>query len=105
MSAVVWCSAVAGGVRIVLHVSPGAKRTEVLGLHGDALKMRLQAPPIEGRANEALIRYLSDILGVPRSAITLTHGQTSRRKMLEIRDVEAGQVVLALTPPTTNPST
>lgn len=80
-----WVSAVAGGVRIALQVQPGAKKTEVVGLHGDALKLKLQAPPIEGRANEALVRYLSDVLDVPKSAVTLMHGQTSRKKLFEVK--------------------
>lgn len=75
----------ATGVRIILHVSPGARKTEVLGTYGDALKLRLQAQPIEGKANEALVRYLSDMLDVPRTSIVLTHGHTNRRKMLEVR--------------------
>jgi uncharacterized protein YggU (UPF0235/DUF167 family) len=48
------------------------------------LKIRLQAQPIEGKANETLVRYLADILGVPRSVVVLTHGHTSRRKIVEI---------------------
>lgn len=80
-----WVSAIAGGVRIALQVQPGAKKTEVVGLHADALKLKLQAPPIEGRANEALVRYLADVLDVPKSAVTLTHGQTSRKKLFEVK--------------------
>lgn len=63
---------------------PNAGRNEVVGVHGDALKVRLQALPMEGKANEALIRYLADILGVARKAVRLTHGHTNKRKMLEI---------------------
>jgi uncharacterized protein (TIGR00251 family) len=80
-----WCSAVAHGVRIAVHIMPNAKKSEVIGLHDDALKIRLQAQPIEGKANEALIRYLADRLNVPKSSVSITHGHTNKRKILEVR--------------------
>lgn len=79
-----WCSALPGGVRLAVQISANAKKTEVIGVLDDALKLKLQAQPIEGKANEALIRYLADRLGVPKSAVTLTHGHTNKRKLLEI---------------------
>ncbi len=79
-----WCSALPGGVRLAVQITANAKKTEVIGVLDDALKLKLHAQPIEGKANEALIRYLADTLAVPRSAITLTHGQTNKRKLLEI---------------------
>jgi uncharacterized protein (TIGR00251 family) len=69
---------------VVIAVMPNAKKTEVAGVHGDALKVRLHAPPVDGKANEALIRYLAARLILPKSAITLLHGQTARRKLLAI---------------------
>ena len=69
---------------LALHVQPGAKRTEVAGMHGDALRVRLAAPPVEGRANEALLRFLSEAFGVPLRQVTLLQGQTSRRKRVRI---------------------
>ena len=80
-----WCSALPDGVRLAVQITPNAKKTEVIGVLDDALKLKLQAPPIEGRANEALVRYLADRLDVPRSAVTITHGHTSKRKLVEIR--------------------
>lgn len=71
-------------IRIHVHAQPGAKRTEVVGLHGDALKIRIQAPPLEGRANEELIRFLAETLGVPRSRVSLIRGDKSRSKVFEI---------------------
>lgn len=91
-----WCSALPGGVRIAVHVQPNARKTEVLGLHGDALKLRLAAQPIEGKANEALVKFLSEAFKVPRSAVTLTHGQSGRRKLLEVAGVSVEQAVAAL---------
>jgi uncharacterized protein (TIGR00251 family) len=79
-----WCSALPGGVRLAVQITPNAKKTEVVGVLDDALKLKLQAQPIEGKANEALIKYLAKTLAVPRSAIAITHGQTSKKKLIEI---------------------
>jgi uncharacterized protein (TIGR00251 family) len=69
---------------LTLHVQPGAKRTEVAGLHGDALKLRLAAPPIEGRANEALLRFIADTFGVPLRQVELKQGGQSRHKVVSV---------------------
>lgn len=69
---------------LTLHIQPGAKKTEVAGLHGDALKIRLAAPPVDGKANAALIAFVAQRLDVAKSAVTLKSGQTSRRKVLEV---------------------
>ena len=79
-----WCSALPGGVRLAVQITPNAKKTEVVGVLDDALKLKLQAQPLEGKANEALVKYLAKTLGVPRSAVAITHGQTSRKKLIEI---------------------
>ena len=80
-----WCCALSGGVRIAVQITPNAKKTEVIGVLGDALKLKLQAQPIEGRANEALIKFLAGALSVARSAVTITHGLTNKRKLIEVR--------------------
>lgn len=69
---------------LTLHVQPGAKHSEIAGLHGDALKIRLAAPPIEGRANEALLRFLAELFAVPLRNIELLRGAQSRHKMVKI---------------------
>lgn len=69
---------------LVLHVQPGAKRSEVSGLHGDALKIRLAAPPIEGRANDALLRFVADRFGVPLRNVELQKGAQSRHKVVRV---------------------
>ena len=69
---------------LTLHVQPGAKRTEVAGTHGDALKMRLAAPPVDGKANAELLRFLAGAFGVPRHAVTLVRGEMSRQKTVRI---------------------
>jgi uncharacterized protein (TIGR00251 family) len=72
------------GVLLLVSVMPNAKRTEVDGLHDGALRVRLAAPPIEGRANEALVAWLAKSLGVPRRCVALLRGDSSRRKQLAI---------------------
>lgn len=79
-----WCCAVPAGIRLTVQITPNAKKTEVIGVLEEVLKIRLQAQPIEGKANEALIRYLADALDVPRGAVRITHGLTNRRKTIEI---------------------
>jgi uncharacterized protein (TIGR00251 family) len=69
---------------LALHVQPGAKRTEVTGAHGDAIKVCLAAPPVEGMANVALLRFLADAFGVPLRRVTLLRGETSRAKQVRI---------------------
>ncbi|MES2300255.1 MAG: DUF167 domain-containing protein [Pseudomonadota bacterium] len=79
-----WCAAVPAGVRLAVQIQPNAKKTEVIGVLDDALKLKLHAQPIEGKANDALVRYLADILSVPRSAVTITHGLSNKRKLIEV---------------------
>lgn len=69
---------------LTLHVQPGAKRTEVAGLHGEALKIRLAAPPLEGRANEALLKYIAAAFGVPLRQVELKQGSQSRHKVVAV---------------------
>ena len=73
-----------GRLTLTLHIQPGAKKTEVAGEHGDALKIRLAAPPVDGKANAALLQFIADRLGLAKSAVTLKSGQTSRRKVVEV---------------------
>lgn len=72
-------------ITLVLHVQPGAKQTTVAGLHGDALKIRLAAPPLEGRANEALLRFIADFFKVPLRNVELKQGGQSRHKRVDVR--------------------
>jgi len=71
-------------VTLTLHIQPGAKRSEVAGLHGEALKIRLAAPPIDGRANEALLRFVADSFDVPLRQVELLRGAQSRHKMVKV---------------------
>ena len=74
-----------GDLDIAIHAQPGARRTEVAGLHGDALKVRVAAPALEDRANEALVAFLAAALGVPKRAVTLEAGARSREKRFRVR--------------------
>jgi len=89
-----------GAVIVDIHVMPNAPQTLIQGLHDGALRVRLKAPPVEGKANIALQAWLSKTLGVPRAAIELIRGDTARRKQLR---VAASHVTAAdwerLTPP------
>lgn len=73
-----------GNLQLTVHVQPGAKTTSCAGIHGDALKIRLAAPPVDGKANQALIAWLAHTLACPQNHITLIRGQASRRKTLAI---------------------
>ena len=72
---------------LVVHVVPRAKRTEVVGRHGDAIRIRLAAPPVDGAANDELVRFLAERLGVPRALVTVKTGATGRRKTVAIDGV------------------
>ncbi|MCZ4305619.1 DUF167 family protein [Zoogloeaceae bacterium G21618-S1] len=72
-----------------LHIQPGAKTTEFVGLHGEAMKLRLAAPPVDGKANAALIVFLAKFCAVPKSAVTLVSGQSARAKRVRIEGVDA----------------
>jgi hypothetical protein len=83
-----WLLADGAGVTLRLHIQPGAKKTEVVGRHGEALKIRLAAPPVDGKANACLIAYLADQLGIARAAISLLSGDSSRAKRVRIVGVD-----------------
>jgi len=79
------------GARLTLHVQPRASRTEITGLHGDAIRIRLAAPPVDGAANAELVRFLADRLGVPRARVVIRHGESGRRKTVEIAGLSPTQ--------------
>jgi hypothetical protein len=75
-------SATPEGIRIRVRVQPRAPRNEIVGEHGGALKVRVAAPPVDGAANEALIRFLAERLGVACSAVSVAGGSASRSKTI-----------------------
>ncbi|MGV3711312.1 MAG: DUF167 domain-containing protein [Gemmatimonas sp.] len=87
------------GVRLNLHVQPGARRSCVVGLHGDGLKVAVLSPPADGRANDAVCKLMADLFDVPGRAVTVIAGATSRRKVVAIRGLsvhEAQRVITAI---------
>jgi len=84
-----WYRKTAEGWLIAVHVQPGAKKSGAAGLHGGALKLRIAAPPVEGKANEALVAFVAGALGVPRRAVSVVKGASSREKLLLVADASA----------------
>lgn len=82
-----WIRETTKGVLLPVRAVPRASKNEIRGIHGDALKVRLQAPPVEGKANQALIRFLSDALDIPRSQISIASGETGRNKAVLITGI------------------
>ena len=84
MADAVWARRTADGWTLAVHVQPGAKRSAVAGLHGDRLKVRIAAPALEGRANEVLIAFVAERLGIPRNRVCVLRGAQSREKLVAV---------------------
>ncbi|MGB7554781.1 MAG: DUF167 domain-containing protein [Candidatus Korobacteraceae bacterium] len=80
------------GATFHVKVHPRAKKNAITGEVGDALKLALTAPPVEGRANQACIEFLAEVLNVPRSSVTIAAGESSRNKVICVRGLSAAQV-------------
>jgi uncharacterized protein (TIGR00251 family) len=80
------------GASFTVKIHPRARKDAITGELGDALKLSLTAPPVEGRANEACIEFLANLLKVPRSSVTIASGQTSRRKVIRVSGISAEEV-------------
>ncbi len=81
---------------LTVHVVPRSRRSEVAGRHGDAIRIRVAAPPVDGAANAELVRFLADRLGVSHRAVTIRSGTTGRRKTVTITGVTGDTVVRVL---------
>lgn len=86
------------GSILTVHVQPDAARTECVGIHGDALKIRLAARPLHGAANEELIRFIAERCAVPRANVRLRAGATGRRKRLSVKGLTAESLLARLMP-------
>jgi len=84
------------GCVLSIHVQPGARGAGVVGEHGEALKIRIDSPPIEGRANQALIAFLASRLGLAKGALTLLSGESSRRKRVLVTGLPAAELLQRL---------
>ena len=80
------------GVSFAVKVQPRAQKNAITGELGDALKLALTAPPVDGRANEACIEFFANLLKVPRSSVTIASGETSRKKVIRVRGFSAAEV-------------
>ena len=88
-------------LKLPVHATPGAKRTEAAGAHGDALRVRLGAPPVDGKANAALIAWAAKAFDVPKARVELLHGVAGRQKVLAIAfdshaDLASAQALVAV---------
>jgi uncharacterized protein len=81
-----------GAVRFEVHAKPRAKKSRVLGSRGDALEVSLAAPPVDGAANEELVRTLADALGVPKRQVVLVRGDSSRQKLVAVTGLSVEEV-------------
>lgn len=84
-----WYQQTSDGWIVSLHIQPGAKKTEVVGLHGEALKIRLAAPPVDGKANAALCAFVAECLDVPKRQVQVVAGLTSRQKRVAVHHVDS----------------
>jgi uncharacterized protein (TIGR00251 family) len=81
-----------GGVTFAVKVHPRARKDAITGELGDALKLSLTAPPVEGKANEACVEFFAKLLKVPRSSVTIAAGQSSRNKVIRVAGLNAQQL-------------
>jgi len=86
------------GVRFALRVQPRARRNAIVGELGDALKIALTAPPVDGRANEACVEFFADLFDVPRSSVTITSGRSSRNKVIRVHGISSDELRRRLEP-------
>ncbi len=91
-----WYTESSEGITIAIKAVPRAKRDEIVGVEGDALKVRLTAPPVEGKANKALVKFLAFKLGVRRADLEILHGETGRHKLVRIRGLSAARLKAAI---------
>lgn len=96
MTLPVWLSEKDQEIILRLHAQPGAKRTSVVGLYGDRLKIAVATPPVDGKANQAIIAFLAKTLGLSKSKLTLISGETSREKRIRIQGITADECVTKL---------
>jgi len=76
-----------GSLWLSVYIQPGASKSEIVGPHGESLKIRIKAPPVEGKANETLIEFLSDLLGVSKRSVQVVKGELQRNKVVRVEGV------------------
>ena len=93
-----WLHARGDDLRLEVIVSPRSSRTRVMGVHDERLKIQLAAPPADGKANKALVRFLAEVLEVPKAQIEIVGGASSTRKTVQVSAVTAHHAIMRLTP-------
>ena len=93
-----WLSPREGCVFLDILVAPRASRDRIMGVHDDRLKIQLAAPPVEGKANDALVRFLADALGIARAQVEIVGGPANKRKTVRLTGVPPHLVLLKLSP-------
>ncbi len=83
-----WITQTPRGIILSIHATPRASKAGIQGLHGDALKIRLRAPPVDGKANAALVEYLAELLKVPERSLSLLTGETGRQKRILVEGID-----------------
>jgi uncharacterized protein (TIGR00251 family) len=87
------CTVSVDGIVLNLHIQPRASKSEVCGVQGDALKIRLTSPPVDGAANKLCREFLAELFRVPRSAVEILSGETSRHKRVKIIDCDTARLL------------
>jgi hypothetical protein len=87
----------ARGITFAVKVHPRARKNAITGVAGDALKLAINAPPVDGKANQAVIEFFAELFAIPRSSVTITSGETSRNKIVRISGLSRGAVEQRLT--------
>ena len=93
-----WIKTNREGILLTLHINPRAAKDELCGLHGNTLKLRLKAPPVDGKANAGLIKFLSKTLKVPPAHVRITHGESGRQKHVLVVGISEEDARALLTP-------
>ena len=90
-----WLKVHAKGAVLSLHIQPGAKRSEVVGDHGDRLKIKIKAPPQDGEANLCLIQFISELFRIPKARVHLLSGESSRQKLVLV-ELSPAEILILL---------
>lgn len=93
MTLPVWLIEKPNEIILSIHAQPGAKRSNIVGLYGDKLKIAIATPPVDGKANKALIAYIAKILEIPKSKLKIISGESSREKRIRIHGINASECV------------
>lgn len=91
-----WVEERNGYLYIRIHVQPRASKNEIIGIHGDSLKIRLTSPPVEGAANSLLVEFMAKKLGIPKSRIEIAAGEKSRHKTLKVEGLTKAEAATSL---------